>query len=136
MWVTNWHNIFVHQGQFSDPDFINSTQRENVQFSDKYPLHTLVWWYKTWYQVEPVVWTSITTWYKVLYHHTTYVISLSIISIKTNFKQIIRFKLKFVQYSQGDYILWMTLRYFFPFFHQCQVTVLCLTFQWHDIMSK
>jgi hypothetical protein len=56
-------------------------------------------------------------------------ISLSIISIKTNFKQIIRFKLKFVQYSQGDYILCMTSRYFFPFFHQCQVTVFCLTFQ-------
>jgi hypothetical protein len=29
-------NIFVDQGQFSDPDFISGThQRENVQFADK-----------------------------------------------------------------------------------------------------
>jgi hypothetical protein len=51
----------------------------------------IVWWYKTLYQVEPVVWTKIITrrvvmrlahatgktWYKVLYQHTMYVISLS-----------------------------------------------------------
>ena len=36
MRVTNWPNIFVDQGQFSDPDFISGThQRENVQFADK-----------------------------------------------------------------------------------------------------
>jgi hypothetical protein len=36
MRVTNWPNIFVDQGQFSDPDFISCThQRENVQFADK-----------------------------------------------------------------------------------------------------
>jgi general stress protein CsbA len=60
-----------------------------------------VCWYKTLYQVEPVVWTNITTsrwvvmrlvhatgktWYKVLYQHTVYVISLSNISIKANDK--------------------------------------------------
>ena len=34
--VTNWRNIFVDQGQFSDPDFISGThQREKVQFADK-----------------------------------------------------------------------------------------------------
>jgi hypothetical protein len=76
------------------------------------------------------------TWYKVLYQHTMYVISLSKISIKTNFKQITRVELKCVHYSQGDYILCMTSRYFFPFIHQCQVTVFCLTFQWYDVMSK
>jgi hypothetical protein len=38
------------------------------------------------------------TWYKVLYQHNMYVISLSNISIKTNFKQITRVELKFVQY--------------------------------------
>ena len=33
--VTNWPNIFVDQGQFSDPDFISGThQRENVQFAN------------------------------------------------------------------------------------------------------
>jgi hypothetical protein len=48
------------------------------------------------------------TWYKVLYQHTNYVISLSNISIKTNFKQ--RVQLKFVQYCEGDYILYNTLR--------------------------
>jgi len=57
------------------------------------------------YQVEPVVWTSITTSRVVmrLVHatcktsykiYTTYVISLSNISIKTNFIQITRFELK------------------------------------------
>jgi hypothetical protein len=34
--VTNWPNIFVDQGQFSDSDFISGThQRENVQIADK-----------------------------------------------------------------------------------------------------
>ena len=34
--VTNWPNIFVDQGQLSDPDFISGThQRENVQFANK-----------------------------------------------------------------------------------------------------
>ena len=37
MWVTNWRNIFVDQGQFSDPDFIGGThQMENVQFANKF----------------------------------------------------------------------------------------------------
>jgi len=45
-----------------------------------------------------------------------YVIGLSNISIKTNFKQITRVELKCVQYSQGDYILCMTSRYFFRSF--------------------
>ena len=45
-----------------------------------------------------------------------YVISLSNISIKTDFKQITRVELKFVQYFQGDYILCMTSRYFFRYF--------------------
>ena len=44
--------------------------------------------------------------------HYMYVISLSNISIKTNFKQITRVELKFVQYSHGDYILCMTSHYF------------------------
>jgi hypothetical protein len=63
------------------------------------------------------------TWYKVLYHHTMYVISLSNISIKTNFKQIARVELKCIQYSEGDYILCMTSRYFFRSF--TNVRLLC-----------
>ena len=36
MRVTNWPNILVDQGPFSDPDFISGThQSENVQFADK-----------------------------------------------------------------------------------------------------
>ena len=36
MRVTNWPNIFVNQGQFSDTDLISAThQRENVQYVDK-----------------------------------------------------------------------------------------------------
>jgi hypothetical protein len=63
------------------------------------------------------------TWYKVLYQHTMYVISLSNISIKTNFKQIARVELKCVQYSEGDYILCMTSRYFFRSF--INIRLLC-----------
>jgi hypothetical protein len=63
------------------------------------------------------------TWYTVLYHHTMYVISLSNISIKTNFKQIAKVELKCVQYSEGDYILCMTSRYFFLSF--TNVRLLC-----------
>jgi hypothetical protein len=48
--------------------------------------------------------------------HTMYVISLFYISIKTNFKQIARVELKCVHYSEGDYILCMTSRYFFRSF--------------------
>ena len=58
-----------------------------------------------------------------------YVISLSNISIKTNFKQIARVELKCVQYSERDYIVCMMSRYFFPFIHQRQVTVFFLTFE-------
>ena len=63
------------------------------------------------------------TWYTVLYHHTMYVISLSNFSIKTNLKQIARVELKCVQYSEGDYILCMTSRYFFRSF--TNVRLLC-----------
>jgi hypothetical protein len=45
------------------------------------------------------------------------------ISIKTNFKQIARVELKCVQYSEGDYILCMTSRYFFRSF--TNVRLLC-----------
>jgi hypothetical protein len=102
-----------------------------------------VWWYKTLYQVESVVWTSIVvmrlvhatgkTWYKILYQHTMYVICLSNISIKTNFKQITRVELKFVQYSQGDYILCMTSRYFFRSF--TNVRLLCFVSHSNDMTS-
>ena len=47
-----------------------------------------------------------------MYHHTMYVIILSNISIKTNFNQIAKVELKWVQYSEGDYILSMTSHYF------------------------
>ena len=36
MRVKTWPNIFVDQGQFSEPDYISGTHlRENVQFADK-----------------------------------------------------------------------------------------------------
>jgi hypothetical protein len=50
-----------------------------------------------------------------------YVISLSNISIKMNFQQITKVELTFVQYSQGDYILCMTSRYFFRSFTNARV---------------
>jgi hypothetical protein len=62
--------------------------------------------------------------------HTMYVIRLSNISIKANFKQITRIELKFVQYSQGDYILCMTSHYFFCSF--TNVRLLCST--WYKVL--
>jgi hypothetical protein len=59
-----------------------------------------------------LVHSTDTTWYKIVYHHTMYVIILSNISIKTNFNQIAKVELKWVQYSEGDYILCMTSHYF------------------------
>ena len=73
----------------------------------------IVWLCKTLYQVEPVVWTSITTsrdsrvvmplvhttgktWYKMLYQHTMHVISLSNSPIKTNFKQITKVEIRLI----------------------------------------
>jgi hypothetical protein len=73
------------------------------------------------------------TWYKVLYQHTMYVISLSNISIKTNFKQIARVELKCVQYSEGDYILCMTSHYFFQSF--TNVRLLCFVSHSNDMTS-
>ena len=42
MWVTNWSNIFVDQGQFSDPDFIkgkmsNLPIKQNIKSSSRNP---------------------------------------------------------------------------------------------------
>ena len=62
-----------------------------------------------------------------------YVISLSNISIKTNFKQIARVELKCVQYSEGDYILCMTSRYFFHSF--TNVRLLCFVSHSNDMTS-
>ena len=93
-----------------------------------------MWWYKTLYQVEPVVWTSITTshdidvvmqlvhatgktWYKVLYQHTMYVISLSNISIKTGWIKICT-----ILSGRLHFVHDVTL--FFPFFHQYHYCVL------------
>jgi hypothetical protein len=95
------------------------------------------------------------TWYKVLYQHTMYVmgmylifefcsqfflflqdlyvISLSNISIKTNFKQITRVELKFVQYSQGDYILCMTSHYFSRSFTNARL--MCFVSHSNDMTS-
>jgi hypothetical protein len=73
------------------------------------------------------------TWYTILYQHTMYVIRLSNISIKTNFKQITRVELQFVQYSQGEYILCMTSRYFFRSF--TNVRLLCFVSHSNDMTS-
>jgi hypothetical protein len=78
-----------------------------------------------------LVHTTDKTWYTVLYHHTMYVISLSNISIKTNFKQIARVELKCVQYSEGDYMLCMTSRYFFRSF--TNVRLLCFVSHSNDM---
>jgi hypothetical protein len=90
----------------------------------------------------------------VLYQHTMYVISLSNISMKTNFKQITRVELKFVQYPQGDYIVCLTSRHFFEIKESSLSDTRCLiqdvvlphcgatlneTFSvellWHDVIS-
>jgi hypothetical protein len=73
------------------------------------------------------------TWYKELYQHAMYVICLYNISMKTNFKQITMVELKFVQYSEGDYILCMTSRYFCCSF--TNVTLLCFVLHSNDMTS-
>ena len=102
-----------------------------------------MWWYKTvsgracWvnqYHYESrkrrvvmrFVHATGRAWYIVLYQHTMYVISLSNISIKRNFKQIARVELKF----EGDYILCMTSRYFCRSF-----TLLCFVSHSNDMTS-
>jgi hypothetical protein len=85
--------------------------------------------------------TTGKTWYKVLYQHTMYVISLLNISIKTYYNGRIKIN-KFGQYSQEDYILSMTSRYFLQFHSMRLFNVysfmFCITnsrsyshFQWH-----
>ena len=62
----------------------------------------LIWppWYPTWYthyiamSVMRLVYAIDKTWYKDVYKRIMYVISLSNISIKTNYKQITTFELK------------------------------------------
>ena len=51
------------------------------------------------------------TWYKVLYQHTMYVISLSNISIKTNFKQITKIVLKLTYKKCICTIPWVWLHF-------------------------
>ena len=89
--------------------------------------------YESWWVVMRLVHATDKTWYTVLYHHTMYVISLSNISIKTNFKQIVRVELKCVQYSQGDYILCMMSRYFFRSFTNAML--LCFVSHSNDMTS-
>jgi hypothetical protein len=62
-----------------------------------------------------------------------YVIRLSIISIKTNFKQITMVELKCVQYSQGDYVLCMMSSYCFRSF--TNVRLLCFVSHSNDMTS-
>ena len=58
MQVTNWHNIFVDQGQFSDPDFISGRhQRENVKFAD----NILYWPYLISQYILPWITISVLT---------------------------------------------------------------------------
>ena len=52
--------------------------------------------------------------------------------MKTNFKQITRVELKFVQYPQGDYIVCLTSRHFFRYF--TNVTV-CFVSHSNDMTS-
>jgi hypothetical protein len=93
----------------------------SYQLTSRTTITYIVCWYKTLYQVEPVEPVSLRVAISCdavssrnrqdLYQHTMYVISLPNISIKKKFKQITRVKLKFVQYSEGDYISCMTSRY-------------------------
>jgi len=111
------------------------------------PITYIVWWYKTLYQVEPVMWTSITTshgsdelWCGLFtqqarpdtesYTNTMYVISLSNISIKTNFKLITRVEIRLTNLYNtlgGNYILNMTSRLFVAVHSFALFTLLTLT---------
>ena len=88
---------------------VKVVRQRTSRATSRHSFITTVW-------VMRLVHTTDKTWYTVLYHHNMYVISLSKISIKTNFKQIARVEIKCVQYSEGNYIFCMTSRYFFRSF--------------------
>ena len=85
--------------------------------------------------------TTGKTWYKVLYHHTMYVISLSNISIKTNFQQITRVEIKLTNLyntlRETTFCVWC--QRLFVVIHSIALltllTLTCLTLHSNDMMS-
>jgi hypothetical protein len=87
--------------------------------------------------------TTGKTWYKVLHQHTIYVISLSNISIKTNFKQkITRDEIRLTLYNkfrETTFCAWRHV-YLLPFIllllNVAHIDVFYPAFQWYDVMTK
>jgi hypothetical protein len=86
--------------------------------------------------------TTGKTWYKVLYKHTMYVISLSYISIKTNFKQITRVEIRLTHLyntlRETTFYAWRHVCYrsFYCFVNVAHIDVFYPAFQWYDVMTK
>jgi hypothetical protein len=82
------------------------------------------------------------TWYKVLYKHTMYVISLSNISININFKQITRVEIRLTNLyntlRKTAFCAWhhICCRSFYCFVNVAHIDVFYPTFQWYDVMTK
>ena len=108
-------------------------------------------WYKTLFQVEPVVWTSITTssrqvvirlvhstgktWYKDLYQHVHYVCNKFIKHFNKNeFSTNNKGWIKMCTILSGRLHFVHDVTLFFPFFHQCH-RLLCFVSHSNDMTS-
>ena len=86
--------------------------------------------------------TKSKTWYKVLYKHTIYVISLSNISMKTNFKQIVRVEIRLTNWynnlRETTFCAWRHVFWhsFYCFVYVAHIDVFYPAFQWYDVMTK
>ena len=86
--------------------------------------------------------TTGKTWYKVLYKHTVYVISLFNISINTNIKQITRVEIRLTNWyntlRETIFCAWrhVCCRSLFCFVNMAHLYVFYPAFQWYDLMSK
>jgi hypothetical protein len=86
--------------------------------------------------------TTGKTWYKVLYKHTVYVISLSNISINTNIKQIARVEIRLTNWyntlRETTFCAWrhVCCRSLYCFVNVAHIYVYYPAFQWYDLMSK
>ena len=89
MW--NTHDISMSRHSFWYIKICRWYIKDNmtINTNNKYPLHTTIVT-----SCDAVSSCNSKTWYNILYQHTVYVVSLSNISIKTNFKQITRVELK------------------------------------------
>jgi hypothetical protein len=86
--------------------------------------------------------TTSKNWYKVLYKHTVYVITLSNISINTNIKQITRVEMRLTNWyntlKETTFCAWrhVCCRSLYCFVNVAHIYVFYPAFQRYDLFSK